>query len=294
MPNVSITPPTNLYQILETEFVRQIAGTRRTVFTGFTSQNKKDNRVLRPSLISKNGAWYFYSKDEKKVEHVRLDDFVTRYRAGSIRGVRAYYDDGTPSMITLSDMRRTAEFTKILDDIALLVNNGKNTYAESGSQSTSLSGSISNRNRKATSIEELQVQLDRRNEIGAAGERIALADEIQRLRTEGVGCPNPERYVNHIALSDVGRGYDIESTWPGYERCIEVKSSTGSGNAILISDNERTVLENLGKKAWLYRVVVDANGDGEVVLRLNDPISMIPEENFSTAVWTVHLPRADG
>lgn len=60
-----------------------------------------------------------------------------------------------------------------------------------------------------------------------------------------------------------------------------------------MSDNEKRVLTELGDRAWLYRVVVDANGDGEVVLRLNDPISKIPKDNISTAVWRVRLPKSD-
>ena len=136
------------------------------------------------------------------------------------------------------------------------------------------------------------VQLDRRSEIGEAGERIALKDELRRLRAEEIGCSDPERYVTQISLEDVGRGYDIKSTWPGHERCIEVKSSTSAGNDIFMSSNEWRVLKELGKKAWLYRVVVDANRGGEVVLRLNDPVSQISQENFSTAVWRVRLPKS--
>lgn len=155
-------------------------------------------------------------------------------------------------------------------------------------------GAGANSIRQPMSDEELQTQLDRRSEIGVAGELIALKFERQRVGAAEVGCPDPEYYVKHIALTDVGRGYDIESTWAGHERCIEVKSSTSSGNDIFMSDNEWTVLEALGKKAWLYRVIVNKNGgDGEVVLRLNDPISKIPKDNISTAVWRVRLPRSD-
>lgn len=146
--------------------------------------------------------------------------------------------------------------------------------------------------RQPISVEELQAQLDRRSEIGEAGELIALKFERQRVGAAEVGCPDPERYVEHVALTDAGRGYDIETTWPGHERCIEVKSSTGSGNDIFMSDNEWTVLEALGKKAWLYRVIVNKNG-GDLVLRFNDPISKIPKDNISTAVWRIRLPKSD-
>lgn len=165
--------------------------------------------------------------------------------------------------------------------------------SDMASENESFPGTGANGIRQPMSIEEFQAQLDRRSEIGEAGERIALDREWQRLGSREVGCPDPKRYVEHVALTDVGRGYDIETTWPGHERCIEVKSSTSSGNDIFMSDNEKRVLTELGDRAWLYRVVVDANGDGEVVLRLNDPISKIPKENISTAVWRVRLPKSD-
>lgn len=147
--------------------------------------------------------------------------------------------------------------------------------------------------RRPMTLEDLQSQLDRRSEIGEAGELIALEYERARLRSKDIGCPDPDRYVKHVALTDVGRGYDIESFWPGNERCIEVKSSTNSGNDIFMSDNEKRVLTELGNKAWLYRVVVDADGDGEVVLRLNDPMNKIPDTNISAAVWRIQLPKSD-
>ncbi len=144
----------------------------------------------------------------------------------------------------------------------------------------------------SVSIEDLQIQLDRRNKVGAAGELIALKFERERLGSAEIGCPDPDSYVTHTALTDVGRGYDIESTWPNHERCIEVKSSTRSGNDIYMSDNEKRVLTELGNKAWLYRVVVDAKGDGEVAHCLNNPISKIPSDHISTAVWRVRLPNS--
>ena len=59
------------------------------------------------------------------------------------------------------------------------------------------------------SAEDLAAQLDRNSATGRSGELIALADERGRLRDE-CGCPDPERHVEHVALTDVGRGYDID------------------------------------------------------------------------------------
>jgi hypothetical protein len=97
----------------------------------------------------------------------------------------------------------------------------------------------------------------------------------------------PGKFVKRIAIEDVGRGYDISSTWPGEERCIEVKSTTVDGSDFFVTDNELYVLKALGRKAWLYRVVLAAGGNGKVTLRLQDPIGQIASEHLTPAVWRV-------
>ncbi len=135
------------------------------------------------------------------------------------------------------------------------------------------------------SAEEFENQLDRKSEIGKAGELIAVLDELERLRS--LGCPEPEKYVTRVALTDVGRGYDIESVWPGKERHIEVKSSTSPESDFFISDNERKTLAGLGNTAWLYRVHVQHEGLGMVTKRVQNPMKVIAEEAMSPVVWRV-------
>ena len=100
---------------------------------------------------------------------------------------------------------------------------------------------------------------------------------------------------NHDALfeSDVGRGYDIESSWPGEERCIEVKSTTRLGSDIYLSENERVVLEGLADNAWLYRVLVTLEGGAVVGEPLRNPIQVFQKSGMTTAVWRVTDPSAD-
>ena len=85
----------------------------------------------------------------------------------------------------------------------------------------------------------------------------------------------------------MGRGYDIESTWPGEERCIEVKTTTRAGSDFFLTANERTVLGELGERAWIYRVEADGNHDGKIVARLNNPMDKIAEEQMTPVVWRV-------
>ena len=135
--------------------------------------------------------------------------------------------------------------------------------------------------------EMFETMLERRSEVGAAGELLVVQDELDRLAR--VGCPEPHRWVKRVALDDVGLGYDIASTWPGQERFIEVKSSTSSSGALFITSNEKRVLAALGGRAWLYRVVLKADGTGEVIIRLQDPMAALPPEAFEPIVFQVGM-----
>jgi len=66
--------------------------------------------------------------------------------------------------------------------------------------------------------EEFSALLERQSVVGRAGEVLVILDEQDWLRH--CGCPKSEGAVLRIAEGDVGRGYDVESTWPGEERCI--------------------------------------------------------------------------
>lgn len=149
--------------------------------------------------------------------------------------------------------------------------------------------------RPPVDAETFEALLERRSEVGQAGELLAVQDELSRLA--GLGCTEPHRWVERVALVDVGRGYDIASTWPGHERFIEVKSTTAASGGLFITSNERRVLADLGERAWLYRVVLKADGTGEVVIRLQDPMRVLPPEAFEPVVFQVGagaLTRAAG
>lgn len=153
--------------------------------------------------------------------------------------------------------------------------------------------------KQTTAEEDFSALLERQSETGRAGELVVVIDELDRLRQ--LGCPAPERYVERVATSDVGRGYDIESTWPGEERCIEVKTSTRTGSHFFITANERKVLASLGERAWLYRVFINGDGHGTIAQRLNNPMKHILQEQMTPVVWrvpdaalTAAFTRSDG
>jgi hypothetical protein len=139
--------------------------------------------------------------------------------------------------------------------------------------------------RQPTDAQAFEALLERRSEIVQAGELLVLLDEIERLRS--LGCPDPDKWVKQISDVDVGRGFDIESSWPGQERCIEVTTTTQAGNDFYLTENERRVLSSLSDKAWLYRVVLKPNGEGNVVARLQNPLGWLTVEALKPVVFRV-------
>ena len=135
--------------------------------------------------------------------------------------------------------------------------------------------------------EQLRQQLDRQDETGRAGERIAYQDEIDRLSR--LGCPNPAACVQFTAATNIAAGYDLRSEWNGERRHIEVKTTASGREDCYLSENERATLERLGPEAWLYFVKLSAPGEGAVRLRLQDPVRLLAAEQMVPVVWNVSL-----
>lgn len=135
--------------------------------------------------------------------------------------------------------------------------------------------------------EQLRQQLDRQDETGRTGERIAYLDELDRLSR--LGCPNPAGCVQIIATSNVAAGYDLRSEWNGERRHIEVKTTGSSREDCFLSENERITLARLGSEAWLYRVDLRVGEEGAVVQRIQDPIAAIDPACFTPVVWRLDL-----
>lgn len=109
--------------------------------------------------------------------------------------------------------------------------------------------------RTAVSLRTLLEQLDRRSDTGMRGEVIAIEYEQMRLQALTPPCPSPNKYVRQTSIEDVSAGYDIESSWPGSERFIEVKATTTPGADFYLSENERQVLVGLGDQGWILSLI---------------------------------------
>lgn len=135
--------------------------------------------------------------------------------------------------------------------------------------------------------EHLREQLDRQDETGRTGERIAYLDELDRLSR--LGCPNPAACVQITSAENTAAGYDLRSEWNDERRFIEVKTTASSREDCYLSENERATLQRLGPEAWLYFVQLSASGEGAVRLRLQDPIRHVAQEQMVPVVWNVSL-----
>ena len=107
-------------------------------------------------------------------------------------------------------------------------------------------------------------------ENGLEGEKLAFQFEIKRLIQEK--CPEPSKYIKHVAKEDVGIGYDICTTW-GITRYIEVKTSANGSDGFFISSNEVKVLTYYGSLAWIYLVDLSKKEDIKNCIReINNPV----------------------
>lgn len=226
-----------------------------------TLDGKKLTDILAPELVAK-----VYPRDGRPAESIKNSAFLSP-SAGS---------ECVLLKLTRGDLEP-------LFDAFFAVSKGTPHVLTSGSTTSSTANAATT---PSIDAERFEALLERRSEVGRAGELLVVLDEIDRLRR--AGCTQPERWVQRVAENDVGRGYDIDSTWPGHERCIEVKSTTSPGSDFFITDNERKVLSGLGSKAWLYRVVVESDGTGGVTSRLQDPMRWLPAEAFEPIVFRVH------
>lgn len=127
------------------------------------------------------------------------------------------------------------------------------------------------------SPEELEERLEIQNKIGAIGELVAMEYEKNRLLE--LGFEESEISIEHIALGNVSRGFDILSKVKNEERCIEVKSSI-SNNEFYISENEINILEQLKDKAFIYLVTISnyEQSEGSVIREIQNPIPKLKDE----------------
>lgn len=205
--------------------------------------------------------------------------------ASSVLGPHARFLNPSPSNPLLRVIPLEGKTKELLE--LYLGNRKEKTLAESSVADELITTSSTSDQTRSISEDDLKSQLERQSEIGMAGELAAVQDELKRLHD--LKCPNPEKFVKRISIADVGRGYDIESTWPEHERCIEVKTTTRKGSDFFITLNERKVLAELGDKAWIYRVVLNEGSEAEIQMRLQNPMKNIAELCFKPVVWRVSV-----
>ena len=114
---------------------------------------------------------------------------------------------------------------------------------------------------------DLDTFLSRKKEaerIGQLGEEHVLAAEQNQLSDSG--RQDLADRVEHVALTDVGAGYDILSfELDGSPRHIEVKTTRSDRSGFEITVNEVETAAVLGQTYWLYRISRIENSQPQVV-----------------------------
>jgi hypothetical protein len=126
--------------------------------------------------------------------------------------------------------------------------------------------------KKSMSPEQLRDKLRLQIKMGEVGERIVYFYEVERLAK--LGAKDSAKNIDHVALYNTSAGYDIVSAYLQDKRCIEVKASFSATSSFYLTANEYETLADLGKEAYLYRVIIYGleKGTGKVLQIVQDPI----------------------
>ena len=144
-------------------------------------------------------------------------------------------------------------------------------------------------NRKATP-KILDDMLKRQKIIGEIGEKIVYKNEVDIIKKK---MRFLKKYVVQESLINVSAGYDIYVNYEGYERFIEVKTTTKEQPDIYLSENEKKVLLQKGDKAYLYLVKVTniTKEKGKIIRIIRNPIKAIIEGGKLIPVsYKIELP----
>ncbi|HYE95615.1 MAG TPA: DUF3883 domain-containing protein [Rubricoccaceae bacterium] len=144
--------------------------------------------------------------------------------------------------------------------------------------------------KRGIDIETFRKRQNEAERIGLLGEERVLESERQRLRE--AGRQDLAGQVLHVALEDVGAGYDVLSFEPdGDSRYIEVKATRSSRSSFEITSNELNTARRLGASYWLYRVSrVDT--DSPLIERYRNLAQLVEQGELSLnpvafrATWT--------
>jgi hypothetical protein len=123
-------------------------------------------------------------------------------------------------------------------------------------------------------------------------ERIAMEVAMDYERTHG-------RTPQDVGAQNLG--YDVSSTDSNHQkRYIEVKGRARDDDRVLLTENEKARLSQLGNQAWLY-IVLNCKEQTPNLLRVQNPGNVLHFEQISKGIqyllhrkeWQAHLSVKD-
>lgn len=237
--------------------------------------------TVHPRILYKNAVPHVFCMKKQ----IPLEAFLRRYAKGE-RGLHlgAYRkSNGRQTTITFSEsnlstgqLKLGPKFLSAIDAIrTLMADIPSATPIDSRDDDDGALTKSSSDRRRRTTLDELEKILARQREIGKLGEDAALRHEFVRLHD--LGCKNPAAHIKSLSEDDVGAGYDLESSFNGVTRYIEVKSSVSKGDpfTLYLSENERETLAGYGDSAFIYLVFVDCTDsrNSRVIKEIPNPMN---------------------
>ena len=126
-------------------------------------------------------------------------------------------------------------------------------------------------------------------------------EEVERIAMEYTMAYEREHGRTPEDVGSKNLGYDVSSSSPdGRKRYIEVKGRAGDEDRVMLTENEKARLSQLGNKAWLY-IVLSCKREQPVLFRIQDPGRVLRFEKISKGVqylllreeWTAHVSEND-
>ncbi|NCU42596.1 MAG: DUF3883 domain-containing protein [Candidatus Moranbacteria bacterium] len=130
----------------------------------------------------------------------------------------------------------------------------------------------------------------KRKKTGLAGEEIVM--NIEKKYLISINRDDLAQKVKHRSKEQGdGLGYDILSFFEdGREKYIEVKSTTGGlGSSFYLSRNELEFLESHLENAFIYKVKISLERDGEDFLQIFRAREVVASENMTPVQYLVKM-----
>ena len=255
-----------LYKVLEEHFVRQISGSERTTFTGFTYRNANGKGIVCPRLVNvvEEGGWCFYDKrtEKGKKTYWRIDTLVLLLAENRVSGIAGSLPDGTTTSITFSNstlLITTPEFDEVISKVKSgefsdrkphtdprLLMSKLQAQAEPapnlGAADTTTDSQISSQTPTNHGDENVlsPTSSTQKNNVQEDLSSSYMNDPKKRVAIERAAVNRARQHyeANEFQVEERGKPFDLLCRKGSLIVHVEVKGTVGSGEKVILTINE--------------------------------------------------------